>query len=401
MVELSEIALIVVLLIFSFIYSGSEVSIFSISYVDKLKLSNEKSKKGRTFYHFVDHPTIALVTILVGNMVVNLTASIIGEDLSKRLFINHPFFYSVFIMTFAIILFGEILPKNIAASMPLHFGKRFIKIVAATNRIFFPVIYILTKLIGQKESSNDSEKESLSTEELLSAIEVTSEVGLDNFSINILKNLVELIDKPVTELMIKRSDIKAFDINMKWNNLIDEVKTIPYSEVIFYQNNIDNIIGYITKDIFISLKKKDLKSRIKEPLYIPESKSILNLLSDFKKNNEFLAIILDEYGGTAGLITIKDILDYIFVKDILIGTNIRKVNDKKWIVDGDTPISSFNNVFNLSLPTESNTIGGYLVNMIGKIPERGEEILISENLKVIVNKSSKKQIDELEIVKID
>jgi len=401
MVELSEIALIVVLLIFSFIYSGSEVSIFSISYVDKLKLSNEKSKKGRTFYHFVDHPTIALVTILVGNMVVNLTASIIGEDLSKRLFINHPFFYSVFIMTFAIILFGEILPKNIAASMPLHFGKRFIKIVAATNRIFFPVIYILTKLIGQKESSNDSEKESLSTEELLSAIEVTSEVGLDNFSINILKNLVELIDKPVTELMIKRSDIKAFDINMKWNNLIDEVKTIPYSEVIFYQNNIDNIIGYITKDIFISLKKKDLKSRIKEPLYIPESKSILNLLSDFKKNNEFLAIILDEYGGTAGLITIKDILDYIFVKDILIGTNIRKVSDKKWIVDGDTPISSFNNVFNLSLPTESNTIGGYLVNMIGKIPERGEEILISENLKVIVNKSSKKQIDELEIVKID
>ena len=226
-------------------------------------------------------------------------------------------------------------------------------------------------------------------------------MGLDNFSINILKNLVELIDKPVTELMIKRSDIKAFDINMKWNNLIDEVKTIPYSEVIFYQNNIDNVIGYVTKDIFISLKKKDLKSRIKEPLYIPESKSILNLLSDFKKNNEFLAIILDEYGGTAGLITIKDILDYIFVKDILIGTNIRKVSDKKWIVDGDTPISSFNNVFNLSLPTESNTIGGYLVNMIGKIPERGEEILISENLKVIVNKSSKKQIDELEIVKID
>jgi len=401
MVELSEIALIVVLLIFSFIYSGSEVSIFSISYVDKLKLSNEKSKKGRIFYHFVDRPTIALVTILVGNMVVNLTASIIGEDLSKRVFIKHPFFYSVFIMTFAIILFGEILPKNIAASMPVHFGKRFIKIIAATNRIFFPVIFILTKLIGKKESSNDSKKESLSTEELLSAIEVTSEVGLDNFSINILKNLVELIDKPVTELMIKRSDIKAFDINMKWNNLIDEVKTIPYSEVIFYQNNIDNIIGYVTKDIFISLKKKDLKSRIKEPLYIPESKSILNLLSDFKKNNEFLAIILDEYGGTAGLITIKDILDYIFVKDILIGTNIRKVSDKKWIVDGDTPISSFNNVFNLSLPTESNTIGGYLVNMIGKIPERGEEIFISENLKAIVNKSSKKQIDELEIVKID
>jgi len=401
MVELSEIALIVVLLIFSFIYSGSEVSIFSISYVDKLKLSNEKSKKGRIFYHFVDRPTIALVTILVGNMVVNLTASIIGEDLSKRVFIKHPFFYSVFIMTFAIILFGEILPKNIAASMPVHFGKRFIKIIAATNRIFFPVIFILTKLIGKKESSNDSKKESLSTEELLSAIEVTSEVGLDNFSINILKNLVELIDKPVTELMIKRSDIKAFDINMKWNNLIDGVKTIPYSEVIFYQNNIDNIIGYVTKDIFISLKKKDLKSRIKEPLYIPESKSILNLLSDFKKNNEFLAIILDEYGGTAGLITIKDILDYIFVKDILIGTNIRKVSDKKWIVDGDTPISSFNNVFNLSLPTESNTIGGYLVNMIGKIPERGEEIFISENLKAIVNKSSKKQIDELEIIKID
>ena len=401
MVELSEISLILILLIFSFIYSGSEVSVFSISYIDRLKLSKDISKNGKIFYYFIDNPTRALITILVGNMIVNLTASIIGEDLSNRLFINHPLFYSVFIMTFAIILFGEILPKNIAASIPIRFGKRFIRVIAITNKIFLPIIYILSRIISKKETSLKNEKETLSTEELLSAIEITSEVGLDIFSINILKNLVELIDKPVTELMIKRSDIKAFDIDMKWNDLISEVSKCPYSEVLFYQNNIDNIIGYVTKDIFIGLKKKDLKLKIREPLYIPESKSILNLLSDFKKNSEFLAIILDEYGGTAGLITIKDILDFVFVKDILIRSDIRKISENKWIVDADTPISSFNDVFNLTLSTDFNTIGGYLINMIGKIPEVEEEITIGENLKAIISKSSEKQIDKVEIIKID
>ena len=401
MVELSEISLILILLVFSFIYSGSEVSIFSISHVDKLKLSKDPSKNGKTFYHFVDYPTRALITILVGNMIVNLTASIIGEDLTNRMFLRHPLFYSVFIMTFAIILFGEILPKNIAASMPIRFGKRFIRIIAFTNRILFPVIYILSKLLGKKEPSSKNKKETLSTEELMSAIEIASEVGLDDFSINILKNLVELIDKPAAELMVKRSDIKAFDIDMKWSELVSEVSNSPYSEVVFFRDNIDNIIGYVTKDIFAGIKKKELESKIREPLFIPESKSILNLLSDLKNNNEILAIILDEYGGTAGLITIKDILDYIFVKDILIGADIKKISGEKWIVDGDTPISTFNDVFNLSLPTDSNTIGGYLVNMIGKIPKKGEEIIIESSLKAIIKESSRKQIDKLEIVKID
>ncbi len=403
MFELFELFFILVLLILSFIYSGSEVSIFSISHVDKIKLSREQNRRGKLLNSYVNSPTKALITILVGNMVVNLTASIVGESLSNTVFYKHPMFYSVFIMSFTIIIFGEVLPKNIAATRPVQFGKRFISVINITNKIFFPFIYFLSRIITSKKSDRDEHiyRDRLSKDELISAIDVTSEVGLDTTSISVLRNLVDLIDKPVTELMIPRSNIQAFDINIKWSELTDKVKELGIGEILFYRENIDNIVGYITKEKLLFLRKKDLKKELKEPLFIPETKSILNLLTDFKKNNEFLAVILDEYGGTAGLITVKDILDYIFVRDILVGSDIVKVGEKKWKINGETPVSVVNSYFHLDLPTENNTISGYVINKTGYIPPSGTEIKLDDEYLVKIVRSNEKQIESLEIVKID
>ncbi len=401
MIEIIELVSIFILLIFSFIYSGSEVSIFSISYVDKIKLSKGKDNRERLLYSYINSPSKALITILVGNMVVNLTASIIGESLSGTVFYKHQIFYSVFIMSFAIIIFGEVLPKNIAATRPVQFGKRFIHFVNITNKVFYPIIYLLTKMISSNKEKEKITDSKLSKDELISAIDVTSEVGLDNVSIGILRNLVDLIDKPVTELMIPRSEINAVDVSLKWSDLLNKAGKINYGEIIFYKENIDNIIGYINRDDLLFLKKKDLKKVIKEPLFVPETKSILNLMTDFKRNNEFLAVILDEYGGTAGIITIKDILDYVFVKDLLIRSDIRKINEYKWTINGETPISAINSVFNLELPTESNTISGYLINQVGNIPKPGTEIMLGDRFILRVIESDEKQIKRMELIKID
>ena len=397
--EIIEISIILFLLVLSFIFSGSEVSIFSISEIEKVKLSQIKNRKNRLLLTYLNLPEKALITILVGNMVVNLSASIIGERLSNVLFVNHPLFYSVFIMTFLVLLFGEIVPKKIAASKPTVFAKRCINIIETARKVFFPLIFLMNKFIKAGKDSKSSS--GLSKDELLSAFEVSSNAGLNNISIKILKNLISHIDKPVTDIMIPRSDIQAIDIGEYWNAIEDFIKVSPFSTVLFYRRNIDNIMGYSLKTDLINVRKKSIKERLRELFYIPESKTIFSLLSDFKERNEFIAIILDEYGGTAGLITLKDILDSIFIQDMRIKYLIQEKGKGSWFIHGNAKISDLNSMLYLDLSTESNTISGYIINRIGSIPKEGSRWNLIKDYTFTIRKSDNRQIELLELKKID
>ncbi len=399
MKEIIELSIILLLLIFSFIYSGSEVSIFSISEIEKVKLTRNKSRKNILLLKYLNHPERTLIVILIGNMVVNLSASIIGEQLSHTFFVNNPLFYSVLIMTSLVLLFGEILPKNIAALKPIVFAKRFLNILEITRRLFNPLIIIFTKLI--KRSKSYKEHSHLSKEELISAVEVSSQAGLDKISIKILKNLLGLIDRPVTDIMVPRADINAIDIENSWINIERLIEEYIHSAVIFYSESIDNIIGYVSKIDLIHVRKKDIFSNLREPLYIPESKTILPLLSEFKDHNNYIAVILDEYGGTVGLVTLKDVLDSIFIRDVLISKFIQKKEKNIWHIHGNTKIFDLNSTIDLNLPTELNTISGYIVNMVGSVPRKGFRLKLSKNITVSIKESSSKQIELLELRRID
>ena len=397
--EIAEISLITVLLVLSFIFSGSEVSLFSISEVEKLKIAKNKNRRNNYILHYLSLPQKALITILVGNMVVNLSASITGERLSNALFVNHPLFYSVFIMTFLVLLFGEIVPKKMAASKPTTFAKRFILLIAIANKVFFPLIFLMSKLIKSKKQIKTVS--GLSKEELISAVEVSSSAGLDNVSINILKNLISHIDKPITDIMVPRSDIQAIDIDEYWSKIEDFFKNTSYSTVLFYRENIDNIMGYMFKTDLLNVRKKYIKERLRDLYYVPESKTIFSLLQDFKKLNEFIAVILDEYGGTSGLITLKDILDSIFIQDIRQQYFIQEQGKGIWLVRGDTKLSDLNSVLHMNIPTESNTISGYIINKIGTIPEEGTKWDLFPNHRFIIKKCENRQIELVELAKID
>jgi putative hemolysin len=397
--QILEISLIVLFLVLSFTFSGSEVSIFSISEVEKLKLSQKRGTKVSLLLLYLDQPQKALITILIGNMVVNLSASILGERLSGTLFVHHPLFYSVFIMTFLVLLFGEIIPKKIAASKPTTFALRFIRLIEIANKLFFPLIFIMSRLIRPRKDTKLTP--GLSKEELISAVEVSSSAGLDTVSIKVLKNLISHIDKPVTDIMVPRSDMQAVDIDGYWTETEKFIQKTPFSTVLFFEENIDNIVGYLLKTDLLDVKKKNIKERLRTLYFVPESKSIFSLLNDFKQKNEFIAIVLDEYGGTTGLVTLKDILDSIFVQDLRLKSLIRETMSGKWQVIGNTKLSDINSYFHLSLPIESVTLSGYIINMIGKIPEAGTIwSLVPEYLFKIV-KSDNRQIALLEIVKVD
>jgi len=395
---IAELGLILFLLILSFIYSGSEVAIFSISEIEKIKISGTSTHKNNILIKYLNNPEIALITILVGNMVVNLTASILGEQIAARIFPHYSLVYSVFIMTFLILLFGEIIPKNFAASSHLSFIRKFINLIHFTNRIFYPLIYLFQSII--KKSEDYKTGLNFSRDELISAVEVSSEAGLDSISITILKNLVGLIDKPVTDLMVPRSDIEAVDFCATWDEIQLFINKTPHLNVIFFKENIDNIIGYAHKTELLGIRKKNLKSVLHEPHFIPESKIIFTLLGELKEKGKSIAVVLDEFGGTSGLVTIKDILDHIFIKDILVRQFISMKDKGVWEVDGEVRISEINNIFSTNLPYDAGTISGYIINKMGFIPREGTEIFIEPGLKVTILRSDEKQINLVEFKKI-
>jgi putative hemolysin len=177
------------------------------------------------------------------------------------------------------------------------------------------------------------------------------------------------------------------------------IKESSVSTILFFEESIDHILGYLKINDFINLKKKDIPDLLRKPLFIPENKHILPLLSEFKEKGNYIAIVLDEFGGTAGLVTLRDILDAIFIRDMLLSKYIRQWGRNRWIVLGNTKISDINASFELDLPVESNTISGYLVNILGRIPETGSTFDVIEGYTVKVSKSDRRQIESLEFSK--
>jgi CBS domain containing-hemolysin-like protein len=397
MLELLQIIIIGMLLILSFIYSGSEVALFSIPEFEFRKLSRQKGRNAARLMHYLRKPQQALITILIGNMVANSSASILGEHLSKSFFQSNSLFFSVFIMTFLLLLFGEILPKNFAVTRPIQFSRRFIPLLHLTNRAFFPVQFIVQLMV--RKSSGLSKRHHLTKDELLSAVESGTEAGIHYTSIDALSNLIHLINRPISDIMIPRAEIRGIDIHDYWSNMESLVSENPFSTVLFYDDTIDHILGYIKVTEFIHSNKKDIRGNLVKPLFVPEAKHILPLLSDFKKNQNFMAIVLDEFGGTSGIVTLKDILDAIFLRDIFLKQCIQKMDTHRWSIRGDTKLSDINSVLDLNLPIESNTIGGYIVNVLGEIPSVGDEMKLEEGFTVRIVERSPKQIEAVEFQK--
>ena len=211
MLQLLQLVSIAILLILSFIYSGSEVALLSIPEFETRRLSHQKGRNLKTLLHYLQRPQRALITILIGNTVVNSGASIIGEQVSNSFFTSNSLFYSVFIMTFLLLLFGEIVPKNVAATRPITFSRTFISVINLTNRVFYPVQFLVQQLV--KKSSGFKKKHYLSKDELLSAVESGTDAGIPSTSISALTNLIHLINRPISDIMVPRSELQGIDIN--------------------------------------------------------------------------------------------------------------------------------------------------------------------------------------------
>jgi gliding motility-associated protein GldE len=383
---------IVILLVFSALISGSEVAYFSLSPAEKQKISSTSSKKYRYIQKNLDSPEQLLATILVANNFVNVGIVILSSFTINNIvdFTNEPILgilVQVFTISFIILLFGEIIPKVYSTHRALKFA-RFIAIpMHYTIKVLKPLNSVLiysTSFINTRIHAYNSH---ISVDELSQALELTSQTDLKDDA-EILKGIVKFGNKNVAEIMRSRVDVVSADIDFGYNKIMNLITETGFSRIPVYSDTFDNIKGILyIKDLLPHVHKGASfrwQSIIRPPFYVPETKKIDDLLEDFQKNKVHMAIVVDEYGGTSGIVTLEDVLEEIvgeitdeFDEEEKFYT---KIGENKYLFDGKTMLNDFYKVIGLEesvfddMKGEADTLAGLILELKGEIPAKNDTI---------------------------
>lgn len=408
-------AALLLLLFFSALISGSEVAFFSLSPTDRNKLSESKKKIHQLILEMLNLPEKLLATILVANNFINVGIVILSTYMVNNLvdFTNEPivgFIMEVVVITFVILLFGEILPKIYASSYSLPFAGFMARPLKILSVIFSPIIFILirsTSIVNRRISRYNK---NLSIDELSQAFELTDENEFDEDK-GILEGIINFGSTSVDQIMTPRIDVVAVDEQFSYLKIIDIVKESGYSRIPVYNETFDHISGILyVKDLLPHLDKPDSfnwQVLQRPPYYIPENKKIDDLLKDFQKNKVHMAIVVDEYGGTSGIVTLEDILEEI-VGDIIDEFDDEDrpfviINDNTYLFDGKTQLNDFYRICNIEsgsldeVKGDADTLAGLLLEMKGDFPVLNEKINY-QNIDFTVEDMDKRRIKKIKVV---
>ncbi|WP_430304130.1 gliding motility-associated protein GldE [Splendidivirga corallicola] len=402
--------LLLALLILSAIISGSEVAFFSLSSKDIAKCRSSKSTQEHNIVLLLDHPKRLLATILILNNLVNVAFVILSTYVSWAIFGGSGtndvlvVFILTVVNTFAIVLFGEIIPKVYANQNNLQFAKRTTKLWQICGSIFHPLSWLLMSLSSIIEKRVEKKGYDISMDELGHALEITTDEHTSEEEKEILKGIVNFGSLTVKQVMHSRLDITAFDIEIDFHTLVQRINELGYSRIPVYRETIDKIEGILyVKDLLPHLDMdKDFawQNLLRSGFFVPESKKIDSLLRDFQEKRVHMAIVVDEYGGTSGLLTMEDIIEEIvgeindeFDEDDVV---YNKLDDQTFIFEGKTSLNDFCKVINEEasifeeVKGESESLGGLLLELHSKMPRAGDKINFDKFVFTIVSVDSKR-----------
>ena len=393
-------AALLVLLLCSALISGTEVAFFSLSQTDLDTLSTDK-KDEALIISLLEKPRKLLATILITNNFINILIVLLFATLAENLFgyfdyqidvyffqLPLRFLIEVILVTFLILLFGEVLPKVYASRNALRFSKLMSKFISSVNVLLTPFSLPLISLTKWVENRLGNKNNSISVETLSQALELTSEGATTKDEQKILEGIVNFGNTETIQIMKPRIDIFALSDEESYEEVLQKILKNGYSRNPVYQENIDNIIGVLyAKDLLAHLDKKNFKWQelIREPFFVPENRKLDDLLGDFRERKNHLAIVVDEYGGTSGLVTLEDVIEEIvgdindeFDDDDL---SYSKIDANNFIFEGKTTIKDFCRVLDdedeeifEEAKGESETLAGFLLEISGKFPKKGEKL---------------------------
>ncbi|WP_455539490.1 HlyC/CorC family transporter [Terrisporobacter sp.] len=407
-----QIVLLVILLVGSGFFSASETALMSLSRIKVRHMEEDGVKGAKLVSSLIEDPSKLLTSILIGNNIVNIAATSIATSLFTAILGAQGVAMATGVMTVLVLIFGEITPKTISANRPEKTSLFVSKPVKFFVIILTPIVWIfniITKVIFKLLGIDDKGvKPFITEEELKTMVNVSHEEGLlEMEEREIINNVFEFGDMQAKEAMVQRLDIVAIDIEESYDEIIELFKTEKLSRIPVYEETIDNIIGTLNiKDIvFLSdeeIENFDIKKYIRDPFFTYEFKKITQLLEEMKKDKSQMAIVVDEYGGTAGLITIEDLIEVI-VGDIEDEYDeeedeIQVISPNEFLVDGGTKISDVNEVLGIELQSEEfDSIGGYIIGYIKHIPEENEVVEVN-GIKFNIESVDKNRIKKVRII---
>ncbi|MFO7923446.1 MAG: gliding motility-associated protein GldE [Bacteroidales bacterium] len=379
----------------SALISGSEVAFFSLSPVENRQLEKKDSSASRIVCRLLDNQERLLATIVVANNFVNVAIVILSTIITELLidFSDSPtlgFVFKVVVITFLLLLFGEILPKLYANHNPLRFTLFMGYPLFFTEKVLKPVSMILVRSGALIYRRVTRRKENLSIDDLSHALDITSPSLTEDRKI--LKGIVDFGNKDVTEIMKPRIDVIAVDTSTGMNKLILIIIESGYSRIPVFSETFDDVRGILyVKDLLPHHQKDDSfrwQTLIRPPYFVPETKKINDLLKEFQTQKIHMAVVVDEYGGTTGIVTMEDILEEI-VGEIsdefdLEELYFSKLDDRTYIFEGKTPLNDFYKILNLShdvfdeIKGEADTLAGLILEYEGEIPEKNKKIIYKQ-----------------------
>ena len=383
---------IVFLLVLSALLSGSEVAYFSLSPAEKHKVSITSTKKALYIRRNLESPEQLLATILVANNFVNVGIVILSSYTVDSFvdFTHEPvlgFIVQVVVISFLILLFGEIIPKVYSTHHAIKFA-RFIAVpLYYTIKILRPVNSILIYSTSFVNNRIHAYSNHISVDELSQALELTSKTVLKDDT-EILKGIVKFGNKSVVEIMRSRVDVVSIDIDSNYDEVLKLITETGFSRIPVYTETFDNIKGILyIKDLLPYVSKGALfrwQSIIRPPFYVPETKKIDDLLEEFQKNKVHMAIVVDEYGGSSGIVTMEDVLEEI-VGEITDESDeeekfYTRLSENRYLFDGKTLLNDFYKVTGLEdnifddVKGEADTLAGLILELKGEFPEKNDTI---------------------------
>ena len=405
---------IVFFLFCSAMVSAAEVAMFSLTQKDLSILFKQDATRANVISKLLQKPKKLLATILVANNFSHIGVVIIFSFVGNSIFsvIESEiikFILEVILVTFLILLFGEVLPKIYASRNNIQFSKFVANPIYFLDKLLSPISYPMRSVSIFLQEKLGKQKSSISVDQLSHALELTSTEDTSTEEQKILEGIVSFGNTDTKQVMSPRIDIFALEIDETFAEIYDKIVEKGYSRIPVFRENIDHIEGVLfVKDLIPHINKKDFdwKALLREPFFVPENKKLDDLLKEFQSKKSHLAIVVDEYGGTSGLVSLEDVIEEI-VGDISDefddeSLNYSQLDDKVFLFEGKTNLKDFYRIIEVEEETfennkgEAETLAGFVLEILGNFPKKGQKIHFS-TVSFTIESVDRKRIKQLKV----
>ena len=406
-----QIIILLVLLALSAFFSSNETALMSVNRIRLRSLADEGYKRAAMALDILENQTPKLLSaILIGNNIVNISASSLATTLAYS-FGGYMVSIVTLILTVLILIFGEITPKNYATINSEKITLRYIPVFKFLMTIMTPVIFIITLfsrgVMRLMRVDPDAANNAMTEEELRTIVDVSHEDGgIESDEKEMIYNVFDLGDATAKDIMVPRVHVTFADVASTYDELIDIFREDKFTRLPVYKDSQNNIVGIINmKDLLLYDKDTEfvIDNFLRKPHFTYERKSISDLLVEMKDSTFNIAIVLDEYGDMAGLITLEDILEEIVGEihdeyDEKEDELVQKINDREYIIEGSMHLDDVNDHLHTELDSEDyDSLGGFIIEHLDRLPVAGDEVITDEGIRLIVEKLDKNRIEQVHV----